>query len=125
METDDTSLGVFRMEGGGIVSLSESFSTHAPGGARIRAEVFGPGGSLLADGDNTLAIVQPGGVSTVELVDGDVTFMEEIRHFLGCIRSGHEPATAARKMRPGLAAILAARASMALGVPVAPEPTGQ
>jgi predicted dehydrogenase len=125
METDDTSLGVFRMEDGGIVFLSESFSTHAPGGARIRAEVFGPAGSLLADGDSTLAIVKPGGVSTVELLDGEVTFTAEIRHFLGCIRSGSEPITAARKMRPGLAAIIAAQASMAIGVPVAPEPTRQ
>ncbi len=122
METDDTSVGIFRLEGGGVGLLSESFSTHAPGGARIRAEVFGPDGSLLADGDDALTIVHPGGGTTTERVAGEETFTAEIRHFLACIGAGAEPITAARAMRPGLAAILAAHASMALGVPVAPEP---
>jgi predicted dehydrogenase len=123
METDDTSVGIFRMEGGGVALLSESFSTHAPGGARIRAEVFGPEGSLLADGDGTLAIVHPGGETTVEQIATEDTFTTEIRHFLDCITASDTPITAAHAMRPGLAAILAAQASMALGVPVAPEPS--
>ena len=122
METDDTSVGIFRLEGGGIALLSESFSTHAPGGARIRAEVFGPDGSLLADSDSTLTIVRPGGATSVERIAGEETFTAEIRHFLTCIASGEEPITAARAMRHGLAAILAAQTSMALGVPIAPEP---
>jgi predicted dehydrogenase len=49
----------------------------------------------------------------------------EIRHFLDCIRAGEEPATAAWAMRPGLAAILAAQASMAIGAPVAPDASRQ
>jgi predicted dehydrogenase len=121
METDDTSLGIFHLADGGTAFLSESFSTHAPGGARMRAEVFGPDGSLLANGDGTLTIVHPGGATTVEHIPTEDTFTAEISHFLSCITSGDEPVTAARGMRPGLAAILAAHASMARGVPVAPE----
>lgn len=123
METDDTSVGIFRMDGGGVAFLSESFSTHVPGGARIRAEVFGPDGSLLADGDDVLTIVRPGGGSTVERIATEDTFTTEVRHFLDCITTGDTPITAAPAMRPGLAAILAAQTSMALGVPVAPEPS--
>ena len=49
-------------------------------------------------------------------------FQGVIRHFLDCINTGTEPDTAVRRMRPGVAAILAAQTSMALGVPVTPEP---
>ncbi|MHB8645775.1 MAG: Gfo/Idh/MocA family protein [Thermomicrobiales bacterium] len=122
MTTDDTSIGLFRLAGGGVAVLSESFSTHAPHGERIRVEVFGPGGSLMTDGDGTLTIVTPDGVRAEQIPQED-TFMSEIRHFLDCIHAGDEPATAAWAMRPGLAAILAAQASMALGMPVAPEPS--
>jgi predicted dehydrogenase len=122
METDDTSVGIFRLEGGGVAFLSESFSTHAPDGARIRAEVFGPDGSLLADGGDTLTFVRPGGATTTEQIETEETFRAEIRHFLDCINTGIEPDTTVRRMRPGVAAILAAQASMALGVPVTPEP---
>ncbi len=122
METDDTSVGLFRMGGGGVAVLSESFSTHAPHGERTRVEVFGPDGSLMTDGDGTLTIVTPDGVHAEQIPPED-TFTAEIRHFLDCLRAGDEPATAAWTMRPGLAAILAARASMAVGAPVAPEPS--
>ena len=121
MTTDDTSVGLFRMEGGGVTILSESFSTHAPNGERIRVEVFGPDGSLMTDGDGTLTIVAPGGSTRTERIPHEDTFTAEIRHFLDCVRAGDEPATAAWAMRPGLAAILAAQASMAVGAPVAPE----
>jgi len=122
MATDDTSVGLFRMAGGGVALLSESFSTHAPRGERIRVEVFGPDGSLMTDGDGTLTIVTPGG-TRAEQISPEDTFTAEIRHFLDCIRDGDEPATAAWAMRPGLAAILAAQASIAVGAPVAPEPS--
>lgn len=122
MTTDDTSVGLFRMAGGGVAVLSESFSTHAPQGERIRVEVFGPDGSLMTDGDGALTIVTPDGVR-VEQIPQEDTFTAEIRHFLDCLRAGDEPATAAWAMRPGLAAILAAQASMAVGAPVAPEPS--
>ncbi len=122
MTTDDTSVGLFRMAGGGVAVLSESFSTHAPQGERIRVEVFGPDGSLMTDGEGTLTIVTPDGTRTEQVPQED-TFTAEIRHFLDCIRAGDEPATAAWAMRPGLAAILAAQASMAVGAPVAPEPS--
>lgn len=121
MATDDTSVGLFRMEGGGVAVLSESFSTHAPNGERIRVEVFGPDGSLMTEGDGTLTIVAPGGSTHTERIPHEETFTAEIRHFLDCIRAGDEPATAAWAMRPGLAAILAAQASIAVGAPVAPE----
>lgn len=121
MTTDDTSVGLFRMEGGGVAVLSESFSTHAPSGERIRAEVFGPDGSLMTEGDGALTIVAPGGGTWIERIPREDAFTAEIRHFLDCIRTGDEPATAAWAMRPGLAAILAAQASMAFGAPVAPE----
>ena len=100
MTTDDTSVGLFRMEGGGVALLSESFSTHAPHGERIRVEVFGPEGSLLTDGDGTLTIVTPGGETRIEQIEQEDTFTAEIRHFLDCIRAGEEPATAAWAMRP-------------------------
>jgi predicted dehydrogenase len=122
MTTDDTSIGLFRMTGGGVAVLSESFSAHAPRGERIRVEVFGPDGSLMTDGDGTLTIVTPGDMR-VEQIAREDTFTAEIRHFLDCIHAGEEPATAAWAMRPGLAAILAAQASMAVGAPVAPEPS--
>ncbi len=122
MTTDDTSVGLFSLAGGGVAVLSESFSTHAPRGERIRVEVFGPGGSLLTDGDGTLTIVTPDGTRTEQIARED-TFTAEIRHFLDCIGSGDEPATAAWAMRTGLAAILAAQASIAVGAPVAPEPS--
>ncbi len=122
MTTDDTSVGLFRMAGGSVAVLSESFSTHAPHGERIRVEVFGPDGSLMTDGDGTLTIVTPDGMRTEQVPQED-TFTAEIRHFLDCIHAGDEPATAAWAMRPGLAAILAAQASMAVGAPVAPEPS--
>jgi predicted dehydrogenase len=125
MTTDDTSVAIFRTEGGGVAVLSESFSTHAPHGERIRVEVFGPEGSLLADGDGTLTIVTPGGDTREEQVAQEDTFTTEIRHFLDCIQAGEEPATAAWAMRPGLAAILAAQASMAVSVPVAPDASRQ
>ncbi len=121
MTTDDTSVGVFRMDGGGVALLSESFSTHAPHGERIRVEVFGPGGSLLTDGDGALTVVTPD-ETRIEQVATENTFTAEIRHFLDCIRAGDEPATAAWAMRPGLAATLAAQTSIALGAPIAPEP---
>jgi myo-inositol 2-dehydrogenase/D-chiro-inositol 1-dehydrogenase len=121
MTADDTSVGVFRMDGGGVALLSESFSTHAPHGARIRVEVFGPGGSLLTDGDGALTVVTPDG-TRIEQVTMENTFTAEIRHFLDCIRVGDEPATAAWAMRPGLAAILAAQTSIALSAPITPEP---
>ena len=121
MTTDDTSVGLFRLEGGGVGLLSESFSTHAPAGERIRIEVFGPEGSLLTDGDGTLTIVTPGGDTRIKRIEQEDTFTAEIRHFLDCIRAGEEPATAAWAMRPGLAAILAAQTSIAVGVPVAPD----
>jgi predicted dehydrogenase len=123
MATDDTSVGLFRMEGGSVAVLSESFSTHAPHGERIRVEVFGPDGSLLTDGDGALTIVAPGGATRTEHIGHEETFTTEIRHFLDCIHAGEEPATAAWAMRPGLAAILAAQASMAVGAPVVPEPS--
>lgn len=122
METDDTSIGLFRMAGGGVAVLSESFSTHAPHGEHIRVEVFGPDGSLITDGDGTLTIVTPGGMRAEQIPHED-TFTLEIRHFLDCLHAGDEPATATWAMRPGLAAILAAQASMAVGAPVAPEPS--
>jgi predicted dehydrogenase len=125
MTTDDTSVALFRMEGGGVALLSESFSTHAPRGERIRVEVFGPEGSLLTDGDGTLTVVTPGGETRVEQIEREETFTTEIRHFLDCIRAGEEPATAAWAMRPGLAAILAAQASMAVGAPIAPDASRQ
>ena len=123
MATDDTSVGLFRMAGGVVAVLSESFSTHAPRGERIRVEVFGPDGSLMTDGDGTVTIVAPDGMSAEHIPHED-TFTAEIRHFLDCVHAGDEPATAAWAMRPGLAAILAAQASMAVGAPVAPEPSG-
>jgi len=123
MATDDTSIGLFRMTGGGVAVLSESFSVHAPHGERIRVEVFGPDGSLMTDGDGTLTIVTPDDGTRTEHIPQEDTFTAEIRHFLDCIHAGDEPATAAWAMRPGLAAILAAHASMALGAPVAPEPS--
>ena len=122
MMTDDTSVALFRMAGGGVAVLSESFSTLVPQGERIRVEVFGPGGSLMTDGDGLLTIVTPGG-ARVEQIAHEDTFTAEIRHFLDCIHAGDEPATAAWAMRPGLAAILAAQASMAVGAPVPPEPS--
>jgi predicted dehydrogenase len=123
MTTDDTCVGLFRMEGGSVAVLSESFSTHAPHGERIRVEVFGPDGSLLTDGDGTLTIVAPGSDTRTEHIEIEETFTTEIGHFLDCIHAGEEPATAAWAMRPGLAAILAAQASMAVGAPVVPEPS--
>jgi predicted dehydrogenase len=123
MATDDTCVGLFRMEGGSVAVLSESFSTHAPHGERIRVEVFGPDGSLLTDGDGTLTIVAPGSDTRTEHIEIEETFTTEIGHFLDCIHAGEEPATAAWAMRPGLAAILAAQASMAVGAPVVPEPS--
>jgi predicted dehydrogenase len=125
MTTDDTSVALFRMEGGSVAVLSESFSTHAPHGERIRVEVFGPDGSLLTDGDDALTIVAPGGATRIEHVEHEDTFTTEIRHFLDCIRAGEEPATATWAMRPGLAAILATQASMAVGAPVAPDASRQ
>lgn len=122
MTTDDTSVGLFRLAGGGVALLSESFSTYAPQGERIRVEVFGPGGSLMTDGNSALTIVTADGVRAEQIPHAD-TFTAEIRHFLDCLRAGDEPATATWAMRPGLAAILAAQASMAVGAPVAPEPT--
>jgi predicted dehydrogenase len=121
MATDDTSVGLFRMAGGGVAVLSESFSTHAPRGERIRVEVFGPDGSLMTDGDGTVTIVAPDSMHAERIPHEDI-FTAEIRHFLDCIHAGDEPATAAWAMRPGLAAILAAQASMAVAAPVAPEP---
>lgn len=120
MTTDDTSVGLFRMAGGGVAVLSESFSTHAPHGERIRVEVFGPDGSLMTDGDGILTVITPDGMRTEQIAPED-TFTAEIRHFLDAIRDGDEPATAAWAMRPGLSAILAAQTSMALGVPIAPD----
>ncbi len=122
MTTDDTSVGLFRMAGGGVALLSESFSTHVSHGERIRVEVFGPDGSLMTDGDGTLTIVTPEDTRTEHTPQED-TFTVEIRHFLDCIHAGDEPATAAWAMRPGLAAILAAQTSMAIGAPVVPEPS--
>ena len=119
MTTDDTSVAVFRLAGGAVAVLSESFVTHVPhGGARLRVEAFGPHGTLFTDGNGTLAVVAPGGATRTEEIPPDDTFAAEIRHFLGCLRSGAEPVTAGRAMRPGLAAILAAQASMASGRPV-------
>lgn len=120
MMTDDTSVGIFRMAGGSVAILSESFSTHAPQRERIRVEVFGPDGSLMTDGDGTLTIVTPDGIRTEQIARED-TFTAEIRHFLDCIRDSDEPATAAWAMRPGLGAILAAQTSIVLGVPIAPD----
>ncbi len=68
-----------------------------------------------------LTIVTPDDGTRTEHIPQEDTFTAEIRHFLDCIHAGDEPATAAWAMRPGLAAILAAHASMALGAPVAPE----
>ncbi len=123
MTTDDTSVGIFRMDGGGVAILSESFSTHAPNGERIRVEVFGPLGSLMTDGDGVLTIVTPG-ETRIEQIPIEDTFTAELRHFLDSLHAGDEPATAAWAMRPGLAAILAAHASMAVGAPVAPDTSG-
>src|SRR4051812_41894922 len=106
MTTDDTSVGLFRMEGGSVAVLSESFSTHAPNGERIRVEVFGPDGSWMAAGDGMLTNAPPGGSMRPEYIPPEDPFTAEIRHFRECIRAGDEPATAAWAMRPGLAAIL-------------------
>ena len=120
--TDDTSVATFRMVGGGVALLSESFSTHAPHGERIRVEVFGPDGALMTEGDGALTIVTPR-ETRVERIPREDTFTAEIRHFLDCIAAEDDPATAAWAMRPGVAAILAAQTSMALCTPVAPEPS--
>jgi predicted dehydrogenase len=121
MDADDSSVGVFRLRGGALGMLSESFSTYVPNGVRIRVEVFGPDGSLLCERDDKLVIVGPGGAHT-ERIEARDTFTSAIEHFLACIATGDEPVTSARAMRPGLIAIHAARESMIQGTPITIDP---
>jgi predicted dehydrogenase len=82
-------------------------------------EVFGTLGSLATDGDASVTPVGTDGSRKdlmVPLVD---TFRVEAQHFVDCINSGAQPVTAAARMRPGLAAILAAYESMRTEAPAA------
>lgn len=120
---DDTSVATLRAEYGCVGLLSESYAAHAPGGLRVRVEVFGTHGAICTDGDGEITITTPDGNRTERVPPLDV-YDAMVAHFLECIRAGDEAATSAYAMRPGLYAVLAAQTSMILGAPVAPEPSG-
>jgi predicted dehydrogenase len=119
MAADDTSIGLFRFAGDRVAVLSESFSTYAPAGQRIRVEVFGALGSLATDGDASVSHVGTDESRKDLKVPFADTFRVEAQHFVDCINSGDQPVTAAARMRRGLAAIVAAYESMRTNAPVA------
>jgi predicted dehydrogenase len=130
MEGDDTSIAMVRFHDGTVGTLVESFVmkslTTAAGPEVDTLRIDGDLGSLSVEDGKTIRLFSersdflPGG----SLAQHDIyvpeadTFLLEIEHFIGSIRTGVEPITSGRSQRRPLEVVLAAYRSMGSGGPV-------
>jgi predicted dehydrogenase len=126
---DDSSVLVFKMDGGATAIAEESWAK--PGGMDDRAEVYGSGGVAYADllrGNSIHTYSQSGYGYAVEKAGStkgwsftiyeeawNYGFHAEMRHFVDCVRDDRKPLCTGEDGRAVLEAVFAAYASAAEG----------
>jgi len=125
MEGDDTVTALLRFSSGAVGVVTESFSTKtfnnvAPYGCP--SILNGSIGTITVLSDGIEVYGEKAGDANTRIlmkVEERDTFMEEIKHFISCIKSGENPTTSGEEERKTLAVICAGYESLSRGgVPV-------
>ncbi|MEM2904388.1 MAG: Gfo/Idh/MocA family oxidoreductase [Candidatus Bathyarchaeia archaeon] len=114
MESEDTVAAILVFRNGALGVLTESFSTMTAPSHRLPLIVNGPRGTIQARNESGTIEVY-GGVGSEPSrmrVEPKNTFVEEVRHFVECVKTGREPITSGRAQREALRVVLAGFQSM-------------
>jgi len=114
IESEDTAAAILAFRNGALGVLTESWSTMTAPSHRLPLVVNGPKGTIQAHHESGVIEVYDGQGSEPSriTVEPRNTFVEEVKHFVDCVKSGREPVTSGRSQREALRVVLAGFRSM-------------
>ncbi len=114
MESEDTAAAILVFRSGALGVVTESFSTITAPSHRLPLVVNGPRGTIQAHSRSGVVELYEGRGSKPSrmIVETKNTFLEEIKHFVDCVKTGREPLTSGESQKEALRVVLAGFRSM-------------